>query len=761
MLYEPENEVLDAYYLSNVEGNANGAQIIYKNVYIHEFSDEQLVETMDMRVVRVAAPQARFVPVIGDYAELTCSASDIADFPPGRWPVTIMGVHPTSTDVMFRNCAGQCIPHTGVPIERLSPLWLYDQERAEYFYLNGGTAVFASSLPGPSAAPPAMDRQPSAARALIPRDERHDEIDRLVSMYDYGQASGSFKLRTYQETGVRWMLQRDLYGETFENSARGVPPFSKLFGGFLCDDMGLGKTPQALTLIYVTLLRSSNNSILPGDVQSANGEKQLPTLIVSPNTATAMWMEKTREYYPFTTIDGVLHGMRAQLFTTGNMKDLTDLSGNHIFIVSFEQLLSDSNRRKLLSQKKWRRVIIDEGHNIRNKNGKRMKALRALKTDCRWSITGTPLQNRLQEFNSQAEWLQLAKPEQKLIMRRPSPSRECLAEFMLRRTWAHLRISRQIVQNDQIPKPIVAWVNMQLDDRHRALLKQVHDDLKAKSDMTSQVGGTTFGIVTTPILRGQQACAHPSVLLHQQQAVASTSTAASGAGGKKRKTSSDLDLTSIPPCHRFECILSDIMTAITTPRPSNPDEFCKAIVVCKFITELQLYEHLLNERLAKRFPTVEGETPHKVRILTGRGRDQVDKMLEQFEHNFFVPVLLMQFQSGTEALNLQRGNHVFFPSPLWNPFTMMQAIARCHRIGQKDSPVKVKIYWSSGTIEEYIKDKNQLKVDMVVDFLNDPSVADSIAMGDGDMDQDEDKEDDDEISDEDKSVFQQFIQRLF
>lgn len=264
---------------------------------------------------------------------------------------------------------------------------------------------------------------------------------------------------------------------------------------------------------------------------------------------------------------------------------------------------------------------------------------------------------------------------------------------------------------------------MQLDDRHRALLKQVHDDLKAKSDMTSQVGGTTFGIVTTPILRGQQACAHPSVLLHQQQAVASTSTAASGAGGKKRKTSSDLDLTSIPPCHRFECILSDIMTAITTPRPSNPDEFCKAIVVCKFITELQLYEHLLNERLAKRFPTVEGETPHKVRILTGRGRDQVDKMLEQFEHNFFVPVLLMQFQSGTEALNLQRGNHVFFPSPLWNPFTMMQAIARCHRIGQKDSPVKVKIYWSSGTIEEYIKDKNQLKVDMVVDFLNDPSVS--------------------------------------
>lgn len=116
----------------------------------------------------------------------------------------------------------------------------------------------------------------------------------------------------------------------------------------LADDMGLGKTPQALTLIYVTLLRSSNNSILPGDVQSANGEKQLPTLIVSPNTATAMWMEKTREYvhaqlntsahcmliqgclrryYPFTTIDGVLHGMRAQLFTTGNMKDLTDLSG--------------------------------------------------------------------------------------------------------------------------------------------------------------------------------------------------------------------------------------------------------------------------------------------------------------------------------------------------------------------------------------------------------------------------------------------------
>lgn len=68
-------------------------------------------------------------------------------------------------------------------------------------------------------------------------------------MYDYGQASGSFKLRTYQETGVRWMLQRDLYGETFENSARGVPPFSKLFGGFLCGEFMLVlSTSLVLTL---------------------------------------------------------------------------------------------------------------------------------------------------------------------------------------------------------------------------------------------------------------------------------------------------------------------------------------------------------------------------------------------------------------------------------------------------------------------------------------------------------------------------------
>ena len=171
----------------------------------------------------------------------------------------------------------------------------------------------------------------------VPRDDRHEYLDKVMARYQYAQASGTFKLRKYQEDGALWMLQRDLFGETLGNSRR-KRPFNKLYGGFLCgtfmrrmhqflqvvaahyvrpapvnaDDMGLGKTPQALALIYVTLHRNPLGGVLNCDanvVHPANFDehisnprepapmqaKQLPTLIVCPNTATGMWLDKCKE----------------------------------------------------------------------------------------------------------------------------------------------------------------------------------------------------------------------------------------------------------------------------------------------------------------------------------------------------------------------------------------------------------------------------------------------------------------------------------
>ena len=392
---------------------------------------------------------------------------------------------------------GVVVPHRNIGTDRLDPLWRFDRAKGEYFYLGKGTPVYASSVVSDA------DEQSETSSSLgddmeVVRDARQDHIDELLKKYQYGQASATFVLRKYQESGINWMLQRDLYGETLVNSHR-RHAFGRLFGGFLCDDMGLGETPQALTLIYVTLLRGTNGGILncdqimlPPTTLSATSslsplitvEKQLPTLIVCPNTATSMWLNKCREYFPITEVDGVAHGMRAQLFSTGSCQDGTDLSGNHIFVSSFEQLLADFKKKKLLQKREWRRVIIDEGHNIRQKKSVRFLALTALRTKGRWSLTGTPVQNKPSEFSSQAEWLQLGKEEQGRILSSDKAKAsateqrdECRSEFLLRRTWAHLRLTNQMVQSDEMPKPIVEWVDAALDDKHRELLIRLHQKI--------------------------------------------------------------------------------------------------------------------------------------------------------------------------------------------------------------------------------------------------------------------------------------------
>ena len=70
-----------------------------------------------------------------------------------------------------------------------------------------------------------------------------------------------------------------------------------MFAHAYTDDMGLGKTPQALTMIYVTLERGPNGGVLNCDQQHPTNPavRQMPTLIVCPNTATSMWLEKCRE----------------------------------------------------------------------------------------------------------------------------------------------------------------------------------------------------------------------------------------------------------------------------------------------------------------------------------------------------------------------------------------------------------------------------------------------------------------------------------
>lgn len=133
-------------------------------------------------------------------------------------------------------------------------------------------------------------------------------------------------------------------------------------GGILADDMGLGKTLEMISLI------------LTGGPGS--------TLIVAPVSVMSNWEQQIRRHVLPDKQPSVLiyHGSKAQ------PKDLKKFD---IVITSYGKLSQDT----ALSSKsmKWRRMVLDEGHTIRNAKTKVALAACKVEAESRWVLTGTPM----------------------------------------------------------------------------------------------------------------------------------------------------------------------------------------------------------------------------------------------------------------------------------------------------------------------------------------------------------------------------------
>lgn len=141
-----------------------------------------------------------------------------------------------------------------------------------------------------------------------------------------------------------------------------------LSGGILADDMGLGKTLQIISLILA-------------------GTGSGPTLIVAPVSVMSNWEQQiTRHVHP-DQLPKVLiyHGSSAA--QAGN------LSNYDVVVTSYGKLTQQKNPTDggALMTTKWRRVVLDEGHTIRNHKTNAAQAACMLKSQSRWVLTGTPM----------------------------------------------------------------------------------------------------------------------------------------------------------------------------------------------------------------------------------------------------------------------------------------------------------------------------------------------------------------------------------
>ncbi|POS87748.1 hypothetical protein EPUL_000521 [Erysiphe pulchra] len=388
------------------------------------------------------------------------------------------------------------------------------------------------------------------------KEQIHVTSDDEDQEEDDGTVEGvKVKLLPHQIEGLEWMIGREL--GTGKKGAR-VPK-----GGILADDMGLGKTLQSICLI-LTNVKPKDPRIIAKRKLSSDVEKT--TLVVAPLALIRQWESEIKDKVcsSLNLRVCVHHGQQ-------RTKNSSDLKKYDVVITTYQILVSEfggSNENKKVGcfGLNWYRVILDEAHTIKNRNAKATKACYSLRSEYRWCLTGTPMQNNLDElqsliaflrikpFNDLYEWKdKIDRPmrngQGKLAIKR---LRHYLAIFMKRRTKDILKVEGALNPGGKPSAPgsdssvgfkitqrKIEKVFVELSPKER----EFYDRLESRTgaNMKKVLSGKfSYASALVMLLRLRQACNHPKLVagqLDNDKDALSTESNTS----KSKTTKSDVD----------------------------------------------------------------------------------------------------------------------------------------------------------------------------------------------------------------------------
>lgn len=433
-------------------------------------------------------------------------------------------------------------------------------------------------------------------------------------------------LRPYQLVGFSWLG----FLQEFQ------------WGGILADDMGLGKTLQVITLLeyYYQKNPEADSSI-----------------VIVPNSLLFNWQNELKRFVPERNYH-VYHGTKR--------KELENLSKASIVLTTYGTAMADFS---FLQSQSFSYMVLDESQMIKNRNSKRFEYLFSIKASFRIAMTGTPIENGIQDiyaqmtmvnpgffgnyrnFNKMFKSLGDVEEADVLIMN----LQKMIEPFILRRT------KKQVALDLPEKTETVLYLDMtpeqrRIYDRFRKIFKGEIEDNLANSDSSKS---KFLAIETLQKLR--QLCNSPVLM-------------------------KDCDFSN-------ESVKLDFIDEIMEEVAPNH----KVLLFSSYTSMLKLIADRI-EKCGMGYVYLDGKM----------NQEQRQSAVETFQKVDTCRVFLISLKAGGTGLNLTAADYVYILDPWWNPAAEAQAIDRCYRIGQDKHVMAYKIVCRD-SVEERILELQESK----------------------------------------------------
>ena len=438
-------------------------------------------------------------------------------------------------------------------------------------------------------------------------------------------------LRSYQCEGVNWLERlRRMH-----------------LSGILADDMGLGKTLQAI--IAVT--------------QKVQADSESTSIVVCPTSLIYNWEEEFHKFNPnirVLPIDGT-PSQRKKLLAT--------IADYHVVVTSYSLLQKDI---EIYKQTNFSYAILDEAQQIKNRGTRNAKSVKMILAQHRLILTGTPIENSLEELWSLFDFLMpgLLSSYDRFVEKyiRGTTNLPGSGMEQLRRKVAPfiLRRMKQDVLDDLPPVSEIVY-HCHLSETQKELYRSYADS--AREELSRLVQKEGFDRVQIHVLatltRLKQICCHPAIF------------------AKERPEEGD--------SAKYDMLLELV--------PSLIEGGHKTVLFSQYTQMLKIMRNDF-EKMGIRFSYLDGSSKNRQQIVRNFNEDEE------------VSIFLVSLKAGGSGLNLASADTVIHFDMWWNPAVENQATDRVHRIGQKRSVSAYKLV-TLGTIEEKILELQNRKKELV------------------------------------------------